>query len=77
MSIEERIEIARKAIMYIRKRKGTEAWVQSQKFPLTYGCYGLLDYIEHGKPEKILELELQRTVELIIAGKIQLSRRSE
>jgi len=70
MSVDDRIEIAKKAIMFIRKKKGTKSWFNSKEYPLTYGCFGLLEYVKHGKPKMILDMTLQNTVEAIIADKM-------
>jgi len=75
MSIEKRIDIARKAIMLLRKDKRIWDHNSKSKWPLTFGFYGLLDYIEFGKPENIMEGQIRNAVEYIIA--LQASNQKE
>ena len=74
MSVEDRIKIAREAVMSIRHDKrywSTPKIALSRKFnnkwPITYGFYGLLDYIELGDPKKIMDSTIRNAVEKIIA----------
>lgn len=69
MYIKERTKIAREAITVLRK--DTRHWPDSPGFdlstyPLSYGFYGLLDYIELGNPKKIMDPTLRRFVQTII-----------
>lgn len=68
----KRIEISREAITALRK--DTRFWPQPgtrDMFPVTYGFYGLLDYIELGDPEKILDPTMRRFVQTAIRDKAQ------
>jgi len=72
--IEERIKIAKDAIMVIRRDKRywpTPKLALSRhfknKWPITYGCYGLLDYIEFGDPKKIMDPTIRNAIEKTIA----------
>jgi len=70
----KRFEIAREAITALRK--DTKHWPDSPGFdlstyPLTYGFYGLLDYIELGKPEKILDPTMRKFVQTAIRENAQ------
>jgi len=62
VSEKERIKVVRKAIMTIRENKRN--WPEpKEKWALTYGFYGLLDYIELGDPGMILDQTLRRAVQ--------------
>ena len=74
MTVQKRIHIATDAIGAIRRDERN--WPKPKyKYPLTYGCYGLLDYIKTGKPEKIIDSIIRNAVEKIIA--LQSSSRME
>lgn len=65
MSVEERIKIARRAILELRK-EGVDT--PKTNFPMgtiAYGCVGILDYIESGDIEKILERNLRLRIQRI------------
>lgn len=74
-----RISVARMAITRIREDKrywptpksmeraltGITTW---QTWPLSYGFYGLLDYMETGELQKIKDPTLRRTVKSVLAS---------
>ena len=64
MSEKERIKVVRKAITMLRKDKRN--WPEPrEKWALTYGFYGLLDYIEHGEFGMILDRTLRCAVQTV------------
>jgi hypothetical protein len=75
--VQNRMEIAREAIITLRHQKNQ--WLEAQeKYPLSYGFMGLLDYIEHGNPDKIAPPEIADLVMKLIAfGVVQNTTKSE
>jgi hypothetical protein len=65
----DRVRIAQRAIMLYRSKEVTPkkaAWGRGDKFPLTYGCYGLLDWVNTGDLEAIMERTLRVYVARIL-----------
>jgi len=67
LSIEKRIEIAREAILQVRKYK---IFFSPRSIPETaYGCVGVLDFVKTGDSDKILAPEIKKAVQKLLKKK--------
>ena len=76
--IEERIEIARKAILAVRhkiiERQKTPRFGKNFPEEYSYGCVGILDFIKTGKPELVLVPDTRACIERLLAEKESLEK---
>ena len=66
----KRIKIAQSAVMDIRSKiktpRSINEMVEMEKYAITYGAYGLLDYVKTGKVNRIMAPTIRDAVKKMI-----------